>query len=198
MPGLEDTSFARLVSLACHDLRTPLATVHGFARTLRQQDLGEPATRYVEMITAASEQMTELLEELGLVARVEDGRYEPTLQVVDTLGLAHTAAGPLGDGVVVSGRGGSVETDPDAAARALAALARAAMRHGAVDRIDLRVDGADLALSPVIPEAAAIVLGQELRDFGAACAGRVIEGLGGSLSLEGETLHVRLPRASEA
>jgi signal transduction histidine kinase len=198
MPGLEDTSFARLVSLACHDLRTPLATVHGFARTLRQQDLGEPATRYVEMITAASEQMTELLEELGLVARVEDGRYESTLQVVDTLGLADKVAGPLGEGVVVSGRGGSVETDPEAAARALAALARAAMRHGAVDRIDLRVDGADLALSPVMAEAAAIVLGQELRDFGAACAGRVIEALGGSLSLEGETLHVRLPRASEA
>ena len=29
-----DTSFARLVSLACHDVRTPLATVHGFAKTL--------------------------------------------------------------------------------------------------------------------------------------------------------------------
>ena len=30
----EDSEFARLVSLACHDLRTPLATVNGFARTL--------------------------------------------------------------------------------------------------------------------------------------------------------------------
>ena len=29
-----DTSFARLVSLAAHDLRTPLATIHGFAQTL--------------------------------------------------------------------------------------------------------------------------------------------------------------------
>src|SRR6266508_2874468 len=30
----DDTYFARLVSLACHDVRTPLATVHGFALTL--------------------------------------------------------------------------------------------------------------------------------------------------------------------
>ena len=30
----QDTSFSRLVSLACHDLRTPLATVSGFAKTM--------------------------------------------------------------------------------------------------------------------------------------------------------------------
>jgi signal transduction histidine kinase len=193
MPGLEDTSFARLVSLACHDLRTPLATVHGFARTLQRQDLGEPAARYVEIMGQASEQMTELLEELSVVARVEDGSYEPTLQVVDSLGLAQTATGPLGDGVVVSGRGGEVQTNPEAAARALNGFARAALRHGGIVRVELRVDGRDLALSRVVPEAAPIVLGRELRDFGAACAVRVIEALGGSLFLEGETLHVRLP-----
>ena len=34
----EETRFARLVSLACHDLRTPLATVVGFAHTLTRQD----------------------------------------------------------------------------------------------------------------------------------------------------------------
>ena len=30
-----DDRFARMVWLACHDLRTPLATVYGFARTLQ-------------------------------------------------------------------------------------------------------------------------------------------------------------------
>ena len=41
---MSDTSFARLVSLAVHDVRTPLATVHGFARTLtRQVELSSPA-----------------------------------------------------------------------------------------------------------------------------------------------------------
>src|SRR5438105_3818369 len=67
MCAVQDTSFARLVSLACHDLRTPLATVHGFARTIsRTGDLQEPQSRYVEMIEAASGQLAELLEELSL------------------------------------------------------------------------------------------------------------------------------------
>ena len=52
-----DTYFAKLVSLGCHDVRTPLATVHGFAKTLtRTVDLEAPADRYVEMIEVASAQ----------------------------------------------------------------------------------------------------------------------------------------------
>jgi signal transduction histidine kinase len=46
MTERDDTEFARLVSLACHDVRTPLATVHGFVRTLeRQLELQPPADR---------------------------------------------------------------------------------------------------------------------------------------------------------
>ena len=56
----DDTYFARLVSLACHDVRTPLATVHGFATTLtRTVELAAPADRYVQMIEQASAQMAE-------------------------------------------------------------------------------------------------------------------------------------------
>ena len=48
--------FAQLVSLACHDLRTPLATASGFAHTLQRLDsLEGPADRYVDMIGAASD-----------------------------------------------------------------------------------------------------------------------------------------------
>src|SRR5919201_924342 len=62
MSSEQDTSFVRLVSLACHDLRTPLATVHGFARTIaRTDDLEEPTSRYVAMIETASGQMADLL-----------------------------------------------------------------------------------------------------------------------------------------
>src|SRR5205085_5046597 len=87
--GMSDQDFARLVSLACHDLRTPLATVHGFARTIaRRGDLGEPESRYVAMIEAASDQLAELLEELSLAARIEGGRYDPTAQETDSLTLA--------------------------------------------------------------------------------------------------------------
>src|SRR3954464_5184374 len=84
-----DPSFPRLVSLAAHDLRTPLATIHGFAQTLiRMGDLGEPKQRYMGMIDMASRQLAELLDELGTAARIESGRYEPGLQEVDSLELA--------------------------------------------------------------------------------------------------------------
>src|SRR5512132_3123241 len=105
----DDKRFAQLVSLACHDLRTPLATVFGFARTLARTDLEPPTDRYIEMIEAASTQLGELLDELSLVARIQAGRYEPQLVPVDSLELARAAAAELEDGrVEVTGKGGTV------------------------------------------------------------------------------------------
>ena len=192
----EDRQFARLVSLACHDIRTPLATVHGFAKTLlRIDELGDPADRYVEMIDAASEQIAELLEELGLAARIADGRYEPTLQDVDTLELARAAAERLGEERVrVSGDGATVRVDADALERGMTALVRAALRHGGLDEVDLRVAGPELEIAPITDASAQVVTGQDLRDLGAAVAVRLLDALGGSAALEGQTLRVRLPQ----
>ena len=188
-----DDDFARLVSLACHDLRTPLATVHGFARTLARDGLEPPADRYVEMIEAASKQIAELLDELSLAARIEDDRYDPTPREADTLELARAAAERLGeDRVRVSGSGAALETDADAVERGLAALFQSALRHGGLEEVEVEVDGAALELSPVTAAAAPVVLGDDLRDLGAAVAARLVRRLGGSLSLESETLTIRL------
>ena len=85
----EDPQFARLVMLACHDLRTPLATVHGFAHTLaRNEDLDETTARYVGMISAAAGQMAELIDDLSISARLVGDRYDPPLRTVDTMELA--------------------------------------------------------------------------------------------------------------
>lgn len=190
-----DSGFPRLVSLAAHDLRTPLATIHGFAQTLiRMGDLGEPKQRYMEMIDAASRQLAELLDELGTAARIESGRYEPSLQSVQTLELAQAAAEQLGDDrVKVSGEGGEVHVDPEATERGVSALAQAALRHGGLDEVALHVDGARLTISPVTASSAPVVLGDDLRDLGAAVAVRVVRTLGGSVEVEGETLTITLP-----
>ncbi len=189
-----DTSFARLVSLACHDLRTPLATVHGFATTLtRTIGLEAPADRYVEMIEAASSQMAELLDELSLVARIEGGRYEPTLRDADTLALAHAAAERLGaNHVRVSGDGATISTDFEAVDRGVSALVQAALRHGGLEEVDVVVRGNEIDISPITDASAPVVLGRELRDLGAAVAVRVVEFLGGAVELDGATLTVRL------
>jgi signal transduction histidine kinase len=190
----EDPQFARLVMLACHDLRTPLATVHGFAHTLaRVEGLDETSSRYVEMITSASGQMAELIDELSVAARLAAGRYDPPLRAVDTLELARAAAERLGDERVgVAGEGAELELDVDAVERAVAALARCALRHGGVERVELEVRGPELSLTPVTPASAPVLLGEDLRDLGAAVAGRVIQARGGSVALDGEALKVRL------
>jgi signal transduction histidine kinase len=189
-----DTSFARLVSLACHDVRTPLATVHGFAKTLtRTVDLAAPADRYVELIDAASTQMAELLDELSLAARIEAGRYDPPLRETDTLVLAEHARERLGDDRVrVSGDGVSFSTDVDAVDRGVSALIQAALRHGGLDEVAVVVRGHEIDVSPVTRQSAPVVLGTNLRDLGAAVAVRVVEELGGAVSVAGETLTIRL------
>jgi signal transduction histidine kinase len=190
----DDTAFPRLVSLACHDLRTPLATVSGFAKTLtRGGTLADPADRYVAMIETAAGQMAHLLDELGLVARIEADRSEPALREVDTLELARTAADELGaDRVNVSGTGTTVEVDHEATPRAIVALARSALRHGGFDEVSVAVDGRELRIAPITDASRPVVLGEDLRDLGAAAAGILIRRLGGELAVEDRTLRVRL------
>ncbi|HSC50046.1 MAG TPA: histidine kinase dimerization/phospho-acceptor domain-containing protein [Gaiellaceae bacterium] len=190
----EDPDFARLVMLACHDLRTPLATVHGFAHTLqRSAELDDASARYVGMISAASGQLAELLDELSVAARLAAGRYDPALRAVDTLELARDAAARLGEErVEVSGEGAELELDRDTAERALSSLARCALRHGGLEQVRLVVRGAELELSPVTPASAPVLLGEDLRDLGAAVAVRVVRARGGTVAVEGDTLTVRL------
>jgi signal transduction histidine kinase len=192
----EESRFPELVSLACHDLRTPLATVAGFAGTLaRDPELGETHGRYVRMIEAAAAQLADLTDQLALVSRIESGRYEPELEEADTLELAQRAAERLGnERAAARCDGAPTRVDPDPTERALAALALAALRHGSLERIELEAAGLEVHIGPIKPEAAPIVLARELRDLGAATAVRLVHALGGSVELEGATLSVTLPK----
>ena len=186
---MSDDRFPRVVSLACHDLRTPLATVYGFARTLtRGGDLDERSARFVGMIESASEQMTDLLDQLGVLARIESDRYDVRLVEADTLELATTAD----ERVETVGEGATLETDAQSLKRALEALAIAAVRHGGVSMVTWTVRGRELDLAPVASGAARVVTAEELLDLGSVVARRVIERLGGGVELDGETLRVRL------
>ncbi len=168
--------------------------MHGFARTLQREPLGEPADRYVEMIDLASLQIAELLEELALVARIESGRFEPQLETVDSLALVEEAAAELPeDPVNVTGSGAPVSVEVDATRRALRQLLRAARRHGGLDAIDASVNGSEIAVSPILDTAAGVVTGEELKELGAAAAVRLVVALGGTVALDGDRLLVRLP-----
>jgi signal transduction histidine kinase len=188
--------FAQLVSLACHDLRTPLATASGFAHTLQRLDsLEGPADRYVDMIGAASDQMAELLDLLGAAARIEAGRFDVQPREADSRSLVDAAVASLDGHAVAEGGGATVQVDPRWAEKSLASLAECVRRHGALEQVTLAVDGAAVSIGPVADGVGAIALGDDLKDFGAAVGSRVLDAMGAELEVDGERLVVRLPRA---
>jgi hypothetical protein len=185
-----DDRFAALVGLACHDLRTPLATVSGFAKTLvRTGELGDRDGRFIEMIDEAADELKGMVDQLALAARIASGRYEPMPLDADTLELASAS----GDGRVrVVGEGAVVETDGAVVARSLGWIASAALRFGEIEEITWTVAGRDLSLAPVTPAAAPVVEGVDRRDLGALVARTALEALGASVALAGESLRVRI------
>jgi signal transduction histidine kinase len=192
---LADDHFARLVSIACHDIRTPLATVHGFAKTLARIELADPAPRYVEMIEEASAQVAALLDELVLVARIAEDRYQPTLSEVDSLELARRSATDVGeDPGAVGGEGALVQVDQAAVQRAVGQLLRAARRHGGLEALAVTVRGPVIELGPITKFSGPVVSGESLKELGAPAAVMVIEALGGSVKIDGELARIALPQ----
>jgi signal transduction histidine kinase len=71
-----------------HDLRTPLTTVLGYAELLEgplQPD--ENALGDLRVLRGAATQLTELIDDLIDISRIEEGRLELTPQTFDPLGL---------------------------------------------------------------------------------------------------------------
>jgi hypothetical protein len=137
--------------------------------------------------------MAELLDALSLVARIEAGRYDPALREADTLQLARNAQERLEEVTVhVAGEGETVETDVEAVDRGVTSLVRCALRHGGLDEVSVTVRCAELDVAPITPASAPVVLGDDLRDLGAAVAVRLVRALGGDVSLSGDTLTIRL------
>ena len=173
-----DTSFARLVSLACHDVRTPLATVHGFAKTLaRTVDLraaGRPLRRDDRGGVGAD----------GRAARRALARRADRVAAATTRGCVRRTRSSWRR-LRRSGSARSACTSPARARRSrrtstrvdrgVSALVQSALRHGGLDEVEVVVRGAEIDVSPVTDSSAPVVLGDDLRDLGAAVAVRLVE-----------------------
>lgn len=89
------------VSLAAHELRTPLAVMHGYADLLLEEALGplnEPQRESLLTLRRGSNRLLELVNHLLDLARLEAGRMELVLNPLDLGALVQTAArefGPL-------------------------------------------------------------------------------------------------------
>lgn len=68
---------------ACHELRSPLAVVYGFARMLEGSDVDpETVKRYVPQIVRGAERLDGLLDLLAQMGRVAAGRVLPSVSSV--------------------------------------------------------------------------------------------------------------------
>jgi hypothetical protein len=76
--------------------------------------------------------------------------------------------------------------------RALAAFALCAQRHGPAPVVTLRVQGREVWVAPVTDGAAPVIMGQDLKDLGAAIAVRTVRALGGDVQLADGELRVTL------
>lgn len=67
---------------ACHELRSPLAVVYGFARMLEGGvELDEASTaKYVGQIVRSAERLDHMLDELSKLGRIAAGRIHPQLE----------------------------------------------------------------------------------------------------------------------
>ncbi|MDY0828689.1 ATP-binding protein [Microbacterium sp. BG28] len=84
----------RFVADASHELRTPLASIRGYSElSLRDRTLSETTESSLQRIQAQSLRMTELVEDLLLLARLEEG-HELVYGSVD---LSRLAVESLGD-----------------------------------------------------------------------------------------------------
>ncbi|TFD81513.1 sensor histidine kinase [Cryobacterium sp. Sr8] len=96
-----ESKVRQFVADASHELRTPLASIRGYAELTRRsgQELPPDAIRSLDRIESESIRMSGLVEDLLLLARLDEGRElerEPvdlTRMLVDAVSDAH-AAGP--------------------------------------------------------------------------------------------------------
>jgi two-component system phosphate regulon sensor histidine kinase PhoR len=82
------------VANASHELRTPLAAIRGFAETLlNSSDLEAGSVRqYLEVIDRHSKRLGNLVDDLLELSRIESGKTQLEMEVVDVAALAQRIA----------------------------------------------------------------------------------------------------------
>jgi two-component system OmpR family sensor kinase len=94
-----ESKVRQFVADASHELRTPLASIRGYAELTRRgnHDLPDDVTHSIGRVESEAVRMTSLVEDLLLLARLDEGRdleHSPvdlTLLLVDCVGDAHVA-----------------------------------------------------------------------------------------------------------
>ncbi|MGV3759752.1 MAG: sensor histidine kinase, partial [Actinomycetota bacterium] len=123
------------VSIASHDLRTPITVIKGFAEVLTSSwdDTDDEAKlTYIDRITRQANHLQRLADDLLTTSRIDAGAVEPHLEELDLQPLVERIVSDLGHDVAVDIEPNTVVlADEDHAARIVRNLLENASRYGA-------------------------------------------------------------------
>jgi signal transduction histidine kinase len=85
---------AGLMSTVSHELRTPLTSISGYLELLRDEEAGPinaAQARMLEVVDRNTTRLRNLIEDLLIVSRIQEGTYQGTMAPVDTAALVSAA-----------------------------------------------------------------------------------------------------------
>ncbi len=150
-----ETMRSDFVSTASHELRTPMTSISGAARTLlRHGDDLETGRRddFLEMIVNESDRLSRIVDQILLASRIEAGRIEVTHERCDVAEVARSVVeavrhrAPEGVEVHIQTNGSlpQVDCDPDRLRQVLGNIIDNAVKYspnGGTVRVGLEADG---------------------------------------------------------
>jgi len=186
---------------ACHELRSPLAVVYGFARMLEgSPDIDAAAQeKYVGQIVRSAERLDRMLDDLSKIGRIAAARLHPTIEhvplrsIVDDLCATSTNDGRL---AVDPGADVTVKADPSWLTESLQAVVDGLCFEDGIDvRLTWRHEPHEVHLH-VVPNSSFPMIDVEpdKSGLGISLARMRIVAMGGSFDGSGDRIVITLPR----
>lgn len=186
---------------ACHELRSPLAVVYGFARMLENAESLDDAARakYVSQIVRGAERLDTMLDDLSKIGRIASQRIQPQVEhvplrsIVDDLCATSTNDGRL---QVDPGADVNVKADPSWLTESLQAVIDGLCFEDGIDvRLTWRHEPHEVHLH-VVPNSTFPMVDVEpdKSGLGISLARMRIVAMGGAFDGSGDRVVLTLPR----
>lgn len=185
---------------ACHELRSPLAVVYGFARMLEGNEaLDDTTARYVAQIVRGAERLDLQLDDLSKIGRIAAGRLHPQIEhvqlgtIVDDLCATSTNEGRL---LVDRGADVAVKADPAWLTEALHAIVEGLCFEDGIDvRLTWRHEPHEVQLHFVPNSSFPMVdVEPEKSSLGVSLARMRVAAMGGTFEGSGDRIVITLQR----
>lgn len=140
-----DAALRETIADLSHDIRTPLTSLDGYFRLLKDDPSPEERERYFKIIDSRITGLKNILDELFAYAKLQDGGFSPELSEVDLPKLAYDCAFSFYEDFVLAGIEPTLDiyegrafilADPDGLRRAAENVIKNALVHS-VSRVNL-------------------------------------------------------------